>query len=110
MGNKSKNTKIILCLILTVVLISVVGIVIFSINKNKNEVGKNEITNYKDENKVVENQIQNNTQNQGQNNTQNSVRNENIVIPSGSEQDEPPKAISTPSNDKDEVTGSKPTE
>lgn len=114
MENKSKSIKIVLYVILTVILISVIGIVIFSMNRNKDEIEKNEITNSKNENEVVENQVQNqiqdNPQNQGQSQTQNSVKNENVVIPSGSEQDQPPKAISTPSNDKDEVAGSRPTE
>lgn len=109
MENKNKSTKIILFVILIVILISVVGIVIFSINKNKNEVGKNEMTNSQNVNGIVANQVQNQIQDKPQNQVKNVVKNENVVIPTESEKEEPPRVVSTPSSDKDTVTGSEHT-
>lgn len=117
MENKSKNTKIVLGVILVVILISVIGIAIFSISnkqKDENAIGKNEMTNSQDKVESKGNTIGNKTKNQAQNQTtgttNNSSNNSNVIMPTESEKDEPERVVSTPGSGQDNVTGGGHTE
>ena len=110
MENKSKNTKIVLCVIVVVILIYVIGIVIFSISnkqKDENAIGKNEMTNSVDKVESKGNTIGNKVQNQTTNNSNNSS---NVIMPTESEKDEPQRVVSTPGSGQDNVTGGGHTE
>ena len=109
MENKNKNIKITICIILVIILISVIGIVIFSMNKNQVEKDGNTMP----QNQAVQNQNipkEDQIQNQVTNTVNNISNNENVVIPKGSEEEEPPEVVSTPTNGKDKVDGSGHTE